>query len=113
MSSIDAIVDVPALSEWLGLQTMISKDCLVKQLTDWTYHEQRLHQLSAKCKRFKAAFEEDPTFFGKCHTLFQEVAQIEKQLNALVQNESKLEQITILFFIEFSSRPWWKHSISF
>jgi len=92
MSSIDAIVDVPALSEWLGLQTMISKDCLVKQLTDWTYHEQRLHQLSAKCKRFKAAFEKDPTFFGKCHTLFQEVAQIEKQLNALVQNESKLEK---------------------
>ena len=101
MSSVDAIIDNNRFSEWIGLQTNASKLCLTKQLKEWKYNEQQLLHLSAKFKRFKDAFERDPTFFGKCYELFEEVSLIEKQLNNLLYNNSTLEKESyneILFF---------------
>ena len=101
MSSVDAIIDINTCSEWLDLQTASSKACLHQQLHDWKYDLAKLHHLSAKFKRFKAAFEVDPTFFGKCHSLFKEIAEIEERLNHLIGSESELEKESyneILFF---------------
>ena len=89
---IAGVMDVSMFSEWLGLQTASSKSCLNKQLNEWTYNTQKLLHLSAKCKRFKMAFELDPTLFGQCHELFKEMAKIETQLNLLTDSESPLEK---------------------
>jgi hypothetical protein len=58
-------------------------------------------QLSKRFKRFKDAFEHDPRFFGECHAIFQEIAEIEKKLNTLLSTESDLEKESyneLLFF---------------
>lgn len=101
MSSVDAIIDINVCSEWIDLQTQSSKDHLHQQLQTWSYDLKKLEQLSAKFKRFKAAFDKDPTFFGKCHELFKEISEIEERLNQLIGNESELEKESyneILFF---------------
>lgn len=101
MSSIHNIVDTDALSAWIGLQTNASKSCLTNQLQHWTYDAQRLMFLSDKFKRFKEAFKSDPTFFGECQLIFKEMAEIEKRLQPLIYNDSKLEKESyneILFF---------------
>ena len=101
MSSIESIVDTEVLSTWIGLQTEASKKCLTQQLHYWTHDAQRLIQLSDKFKRFKDAFEKDPTFFGTCHDIFKEISDIEKRLHHLIDGESELEKESyneILFF---------------
>jgi energy-coupling factor transporter ATP-binding protein EcfA2 len=101
MSSVEAIIEIDTLSTWLDLQTSTSKKCLSDQLHNWKHDIKRLHYLSEKCKRFKTAFEKDSTFFEECHAILIEMADIEKRLQSLIQNDSKLEKESyneILFF---------------
>ena len=89
MSSVDAIVDIDRFSEWIGLHTNVSKTCLTNQLNEW--NNTKLVELSEKAKRFKKAFEKDPTFFPECDKIFKECAEIEGKFNTLIENQSKLE----------------------
>ena len=101
MTSIHHIVDTETLASWIGLQMDASKSCLVSQLEQWTPDAQRLLFLSDKFNRFKHAFEADPTFFSKCLEIFNEMAEIEKRLQPLLDSQSKLEKESyneILFF---------------
>lgn len=101
MSSIDAMIDQEACSTWLGLQTQASKTCLSHQLNEWTSNKEKLLQLSAKYKRFKAVLEKDSTFFSTTSELFREIAEIETQLHTLMDRDSALEKESyneILFF---------------
>ena len=101
MSSVDSILDTERFSEWIGLQTKASNKYLTKQLSDWNYDLKRLSSLSARFKRFKDAFEKDPKFFGQCHEIFKEIAEIEKKLNTLIHTNSELEKESyneLLFF---------------
>jgi hypothetical protein len=90
MSSVDAIIEIDRFSEWIGLHTSASKAQLALQLQEWN-DEKTLYHLSDKCKRFKTAFEKDPTFFPKCDEIFKECSEIETRLNTLINNDSKLE----------------------
>jgi hypothetical protein len=101
MSSVDSILDTERFSEWIGLQTKASNKCLTKQLSDWNYDLKKLSSLSGRFKRFKDAFEKDPKFFGECHEIFKEIAEIEKKLNILIHTNSQLEKESyneLLFF---------------
>ena len=101
MSSVDSILDTERFSEWIGLQTKASNKCLTKQLSDWNYDLKKLSSLSGRFKRFKDAFEKDPKFFGECHEIFKEIAEIEKKLNTLIHTNSQLEKESyneLLFF---------------
>lgn len=101
MSSIHHIVDTETLSSWIGLKMDTSKSCLASQLQDWTPDAQRLLFLSDKFNRFKRAFDADPTFFKDCLVIFNEMAEIEKRLQPLLYQQSKLETESyneILFF---------------
>jgi hypothetical protein len=101
MSSVDSTIDAEKFGEWIGLQTQSSKQYLHKQLSEWNMDPAKLVHLSKRFKRFKDAFDADPRFYGECHTLFQEIAEIEKKLNLLLSTESKLEKESyneILFF---------------
>jgi len=98
---IDAIVDKDRFSEWIGLQTAVSRISLANQLHEWRSDSTELMTLRMKFKRFKDAMEKDSTFFSKAHALFGEIAEVEKTLNTLMKQESKLEQESyneILFF---------------
>ena len=90
MSSVDAIIDHETCSTWLGLQTQASKTCLSQQLNEWTSNKEKLLQLSAKYKRFKAVLEKDSTFFTTTSELFREIAEIETQLHTLMDRDSAL-----------------------
>jgi len=92
MTSVESVIDADKFSEWIGLQTQSSKTCLHKQLSDWKSDAAKLVQLSKRFKRFKVAFEHDPRFFGECHTIFQEISEIEKKLNTLLSSNSDLEK---------------------
>ena len=101
MSSVDAIIEMDTLSSWLGLQTRAAKTCLGKQLHEWSDDAQHLHYLSTKFKKFKEAFQKDPTFYGECHRILGEIAQVEEQLQKLMDQDSPLEKESyseILFF---------------
>jgi hypothetical protein len=101
MSSIHHIVDTATLASWIGLQMDASKSCLTSQLEQWTSDTQRLLFLSDKFKRFKDAFAADPAFFKECLQIFNEMADIEKRLQPLLDSQSKLETESyneILFF---------------
>ena len=101
MSSIQHIVDTETFASWIGLQMDASKSCLQSQLQQWTPDAQRLLFLSDKFNRFKEAFAADPTFFSTCLTIFNEMAEIEKRLQPLLIQNSKLEKESyneILFF---------------
>jgi hypothetical protein len=101
MSSIDAIIDSEKFSEWLELQTNSSKKCLNKQLSNWTADPKSLNLLSNRFKRFKDAFNKDPSFYGECRDIFKEISECEKELNKLVSTSSELEKESyseILFF---------------
>jgi hypothetical protein len=98
---VDAIIDRERFAEWIGLQTKSAKQNLEKQLNSWSSNEADLLSLKAKFKRFKDAMEKDPEFFPEAHHLFKEIAEIEKTLSTLMNQESKLEQESyneILFF---------------
>lgn len=101
MVSVESVVDTDTFAQWIGLQTTASKTCLTKQLTNWTDDAQRLLLLSKRFHRFKEAFARDPKFYGQCHEIFQEIAEIEQKLQHLLQTESALERESyseILFF---------------
>jgi hypothetical protein len=101
MSSIQHIVDTETFASWIGLQMATSKSCLASQLEHWTCDAQRLLFLSDKFNRFKEAFAADPTFFKDCFNIFNEMAEIEKRLQPLLYNQTKLEKESyneILFF---------------
>jgi hypothetical protein len=101
MSSIHNIVDTDTLSSWIGLETNAAKTSLVSQLQHWNHDVQRLLFLSDKFKSFKEAFARDPAFFDDCQRIFKEMAEIEKRLQPLLNNHSKLEKESyneILFF---------------
>ena len=101
MSSIHNIVDTETLASWIGLQMNASTSCLTSQLEQWTPDVQRLLFLSEKFKRFKDAFASDPAFFSTCQQIFDEMAEIEKRLQPLLDDQSKLEKESyneILFF---------------
>jgi hypothetical protein len=101
MVLVESVVDADTFGQWIGLQTAASKTCLTKQLSNWTDDAQRLLLLSKRFQRFKDAFARDPTFFGQCHEMFQEIAEIEQKLQHLLQTDSALERESyneILFF---------------
>jgi len=101
MSSVESVIDTEKFAEWINLQTEASKQCLHKQLSDWKSDATKLVQLSKRFKRFKDAFEQDPRFFGECHAIFQEIAEMEKKLNTLLSTNSDLEKESyneLLFF---------------
>lgn len=101
MISVDAIIEVDTLSKWLDLQTSTSKTYLGKQLHEWSDDLKHLQYLSTKFKRFKEAFQKDPTFYVECHELLGEIAAVEEKLQKLMDQDSKLEQESyneILFF---------------
>ena len=101
MSSVDAIIELDTLSQWLGVQTAAAKACLGKQLHEWSDDAKHLHYLSTKFKKFKEAFQKDPTFYGECHQLLGEISKVEQQLQKLMDQESILEKESyseILFF---------------
>ena len=101
MSSVESVVDPHTLAEWIGLHMAASKKCLHTQLSNWSHQEQRLLVLSKRFQRFKEAFERDPKFFGQCHDIFQEIAEIESKLQHLIQTDSELEKESyneLLFF---------------
>ena len=101
MSILESMIDTEKFGEWIGLQTNSSKEHLKKQLSEWKSDSTKLVKLSKRFKRFKDAFEKDPTFFGECHVLFTEISEIEKKLNTLISSDSKLEQESyseLLFF---------------
>ncbi len=101
MSSIDAIVDIDKLSNWIGLETKSSKKCLEEQLKDWTTEKDKLQYLSSKFNRFKSAIEKNPSLFDECSIIFKEISSIEEKLSTIVENKSELEKESyneILFF---------------
>lgn len=101
MSSVDAIIDTEKFSEWIRLQTKSSKKCLNKQIADWSSDPKKLSSLSNRFKRFKEAFGRDPQLYNKCHQIFKDIAECEKDLNKLITTESELERESyneILFF---------------
>ena len=101
MTTVESVVDAETFGQWIGLQTAASKACLVKQLANWTDDAQRLLLLSKRFQRFKEAFARDPTFFGQCHDIFQEISEIERKLQHLLHTDSALERESyseILFF---------------
>jgi hypothetical protein len=101
MSSVDSILETEKFSNWLGLQTKISRKCLNKQLSDWTSEQKRLSSLSVRFRRFKEAFERDTTFYKNCYECFKEIADCEKEINKLISTDSELEKESyneILFF---------------
>ena len=98
---VDAIIDKDRFAEWIGLQTDVGRACLAKQLHDWQSSDSELSTLRMKFKRFKDAMENDPTFFPKAQGICKEIAEVEKTLNTLMKQDSKLEQESyneILFF---------------
>jgi MutS domain V len=92
MTSVESIVDVNILSEWLNLKTEYSKERLKNKLDAWSSDSQHLLGLSARFKRFKAAIEKDPQFFKDCDDIFVQIADIEKNLNKLLKPSSELEK---------------------
>jgi hypothetical protein len=98
---IDSIIDVQRCAEWLNLQTDAAQTSLKEQLSSWMSSPSVLMQRSEKFKQWKTAMEKDPTLYSRAHALFQESAEIEKQMLPLIRNESKLEEESyneILFF---------------
>jgi hypothetical protein len=101
MSSVESIIDTSKFSEWIGLQTKAGNKCFNKQIAEWNYESKKLSSLSNRFKRFKDAFEENPTFYPECKSIFKEISECEKELNKLITTESALERESyneILFF---------------
>jgi energy-coupling factor transporter ATP-binding protein EcfA2 len=101
MSSVEAVVDAEQLSAWLDLQLAVSKRCLATQLTLWQHNAFSLIQIRDRFQHCKEIMTTDPHFFEKCHAIWKEMATIEKQLDKLVNGDSKLEKESyneILFF---------------
>lgn len=101
MSSVDSIIDTERFSDWIGLQTKVSKKCFNKQVAEWNVEPKKLSSLSNRFKRFKEAFECDPEFYPECNSIFKEISECEKELNNLITSESALEKESyneILFF---------------
>ena len=100
-TSVDSIVDVNKLAEWIQIKTDVGKTCLKKQLEDWSTDTFRLQALSTRFRRFKESFAKDSNFFPTCSHIFNEIAEIEKKLNKLLKTDSTLEKESyneILFF---------------
>jgi hypothetical protein len=98
---VESLLDIDTFSEWLILQTQSAKHCLTSQLSTWHSEPQKVQQLSEKFKRFKDAFDRDPTFYGQCHTILGEIAEMEAELTTLLDSKSDLERESygeILFF---------------
>ena len=101
MSSIESIVDTNTFTNWIGLETVSSRNCFNKQISEWNYDPRILQSLSARFKRFKDSFKADNKFYPKCKTIFGDISKCEKELNNLLSNDSKLEKESyneILFF---------------
>lgn len=101
MASVESVIDVETFSDWLGLSTAASKQSLKDTIGTWTSDSQRLNHLSNKFKHFKTIAAKDLSFFDKAKGIFTEVAEIESKMNALLNNDSKLEMESyneILFF---------------
>jgi hypothetical protein len=65
---------------------------LNRQISEWSSDDKKLSSLSNRFKRFKEAYEKNPSFFEECHTIFKEITDIEKKLNGLINTDSKLEK---------------------
>jgi len=101
MSSVDSILDVDKFSKWIGLQTNSANKCLNKKIAEWSNDKQQLSTLSTRFRRFKEAFERDPSFYKECNDCFREISECEKELNNLITTKSDLEKESyneILFF---------------
>jgi hypothetical protein len=101
MSSVESIMDTPKFCEWIGLQTDVSKQCFNKQVSEWETDENKLKSLSSKFNTFKGIIQKDPSFLKECKDVFNNIAKCEKEINNLVNTDSKLEKESyneILFF---------------
>lgn len=101
MSSAESIINTDKFSDWIGLQTKASIQCLNKQVDEWNSDPKKLSSLSNRFKRFKEAFKQDPTFYAECNAIFKEISENEEKLHSLITNDSELEKESyneILFF---------------
>ena len=101
MSSVDSILDVDKFSEWIGLQTISSKNYLKEKITEWSCDESHLYKITTRFQRFKKEIKKDPDFYKECNKYFKEIAKCEEELNKLVTTESELERESyneLLFF---------------
>ncbi len=101
MSSIESIVNTTTFADWIGLETISSRNCFNKHISEWNCDPQKLKSLSTRFKRFKDSFKADSSFYPKCKTIFSDIAKCEKELNNLLSNDSQLEKESyneILFF---------------
>jgi len=102
------MIDCDAFSNWIGLDTAISKEMLAQQLQTWSSDPHHLQYLRIKFLKYKQAFAEDPTFFPACKQIFTEIAQMEERLTSLMNQDSKLEEETYneLLFLKPMFQPF-------
>lgn len=101
MSSIEATLDIEAFASWLKLKTAASKQSLHEHLQNWSSDPAHLQSLRDKARRFKRAYHDDPTFYEEVEQCFEEIAEVEKEMSKLMENDSKLERESyneLLFF---------------
>lgn len=92
MSSVESILDVNKLSEWIGLQTESSKKSLNRRISEWIDDPKKLGLLSHKIKRFKQTCDTNPDFYSECNSIFKEISECEKNINQLIKTSSDLEK---------------------
>jgi energy-coupling factor transporter ATP-binding protein EcfA2 len=108
MSLVESVLDTNSFGDWLGIQTNSGRKSLLKQLNNWSYNEDKLSSKTNRFKRFKAAINKQPELYDDCNEIFREIAIIEKKLNILLSNESKLEKESyneLLFISHDTLRP--------
>jgi hypothetical protein len=118
MSVAESILDVDSFGDWLGLQTKSAKKSFIKQLNNWSDNEDKLVSKTHRFKRFKDALNSHSVsnsnskstsdLYTECNKIFTEVARIEKKLNTLLSNDSKLEKESyneLLFISHETLRP--------
>ena len=92
MSSAESIINTDKFSDWIGLQTKASIQCLNKQVDEWNSDPKKLSSLSNRFKRFKEAFKQDPAFYAECNAIFKEISENEENRKDL--NEDNLDLVS-------------------
>lgn len=104
------MIDIPAFSTWIGLETKAANHVLHDRLTtDGRFHTDMAHldHIRSKFVAFKHAYELDPSFFPASKAIFTEIASIERGLSGLLE-KSSLEEETYneLLFLKPFFQPF-------
>ena len=89
---IETIVELPVLSDWLGIQTQTGKEALQQHLNTWTSHPGQLQNKSQKVTQFKAILDKDPALYTELRSHFTAFATIEKEMTTLWNSTTDLEK---------------------